>query len=242
MDELMNAVVPIGISMTSESDSSRLLETIITQAMNICNADAGTIYMRTEDDMLNFEVLHNHSLNLRLGGSTGQPIDLPSIPLFDPESGEPDKKHVVTRVTHTAELVNIPDIEAETEDEFTGPREFDQKFNYKSVSFLAVPLKNAANEVTGVLQLINAQHALNNKTIAFDPLLEEVVLSLASLAAVSLETQEREETLRQQITQLQIQIDRTRAYRQVAEITETDYFQNLQSRVASLRSKRKKTT
>ena len=239
MDDLMNAVVPIGISMAGKSDSSRLLETILTQAMTICNADAGTIYMRSEADTLKFELLHNHTLNLKLGGSTGQPIDLPTIPLFEPETGKPDKHHVVTRVAHTAQLINIPNLEDDSDSDYTGPRKFDKKFGYNSVSFLAVPLKNAANEVSGVLQLINAKHGLTDEIIAFDPALEEVVLSLASLAAVSLDAQERETSLRQQITQLQIQIDRTRAYRQVAEITETDYFQNLQSQVASLRSKRK---
>jgi DNA-binding response OmpR family regulator len=241
MDDLMNAVVPIGVSMTGESNTSRLLETILVQAMKICNADAGTIYMRAEDDTLKFELLHNQSLDLKLGGSTGKPIDLPFIPLYDPQSGQPDTHHVVTRVAHTAQLINIPNLDADPDSSFSGPHKFDQKFGYKSVSFLAVPLKNAANEVSGVLQLINAKDGITKKTIEFDPALEEVVLSLASLAAVSLDARERESSLRQQITQLQIQIDRTRAYRQVAEITETDYFQNLQSRVASLRSKRKAT-
>ena len=200
MDDLMLAVAPIGQSMTGESDSNRLLETIITQAMNICNADAGTIYMRTEFDTLKFEVLHNHSLKLKQGGSSGNPINLPDIPLHDRETGKPDTHHVVTRVVHTGKLVNIPLIDSDPESELAGPRRFDQKLEYRSLSFLAVPLKNTTNEVSGVLQLINAKHTLTNKIIAFDPALEEVILSLASLATFSLDTHEREETLRQQIT------------------------------------------
>ncbi len=47
--------------------------------------------------------------------------------------------------------------------------------------------------------------------------------------------QEREEQLRQEVTQLRIQIDETKRKRQVAEITETDYFQRLARQAQDLR-------
>jgi two-component system, cell cycle response regulator len=46
----------------------------------------------------------------------------------------------------------------------------------------------------------------------------------------------REQALKKQVQQLRIEIDETRAARQVAEITETDYFQDLQRKVDQLRS------
>jgi CRP-like cAMP-binding protein len=49
--------------------------------------------------------------------------------------------------------------------------------------------------------------------------------------------QEREEQLRQEVAQLQIQIDEHRRQEQVAEITETDYFQHLARRARSLRGR-----
>ncbi|NLG48761.1 MAG: HAMP domain-containing protein [Chloroflexi bacterium] len=48
---------------------------------------------------------------------------------------------------------------------------------------------------------------------------------------------QREETLKQQVKQLRIEIDETKKSRQVAEITETDYFQNLRQKAQSMRSK-----
>jgi len=48
----------------------------------------------------------------------------------------------------------------------------------------------------------------------------------------------REERLREQVQQLQIQIDETRRATQVAEITETEYFRNLRDRVRQLREKK----
>jgi len=47
--------------------------------------------------------------------------------------------------------------------------------------------------------------------------------------------QQREEQLRQEVTQLRIQIDETKRKKQVAEITETDYFQKLAQQAQGLR-------
>lgn len=48
----------------------------------------------------------------------------------------------------------------------------------------------------------------------------------------------REEDLRRQVEQLRIQIDEAKRARQVAEVTETEYFQALRQRVAQLRGKK----
>jgi hypothetical protein len=45
----------------------------------------------------------------------------------------------------------------------------------------------------------------------------------------------REQRLRQQVQQLRIELDEVRQARQVAEITETDYFQQLEARAQDLR-------
>lgn len=46
---------------------------------------------------------------------------------------------------------------------------------------------------------------------------------------------ERERQLKEQIEQLRIQIDEAKLARQVAEITETEYFQELQERAQRMR-------
>lgn len=47
----------------------------------------------------------------------------------------------------------------------------------------------------------------------------------------------REQRLKQQVQELRIEIDRSRASSQVAEITETDYFRELQERARTLRAR-----
>jgi two-component system cell cycle response regulator len=52
---------------------------------------------------------------------------------------------------------------------------------------------------------------------------------------MAIEIREREERLRREVKKLRIEIDETKAAKQVEEITETDYFHELQEKVAKLR-------
>ncbi|HBO95044.1 MAG TPA: hypothetical protein DD667_17300, partial [Gammaproteobacteria bacterium] len=61
------------------------------------------------------------------------------------------------------------------------------QYDYHSQSFLSVPLLNHAQEVIGVMQLINARNAFNQDVIPFSAQLEPLVKGLASYAAVTLE-------------------------------------------------------
>jgi hypothetical protein len=79
----------------------------------------------------------------------------------------------------------------------------------------------------------------------FDPKTIEQVAAredeLGQLARVFLrmarEVRAREQRLKQEVQQLRIEIDETRTARQVAEITETDYFRDLQRKADRLRSR-----
>jgi hypothetical protein len=79
----------------------------------------------------------------------------------------------------------------------------------------------------------------------FDPKTIEQVAAredeLGQLARVfqqmAREVQAREQRLKQEVQQLRIEIDETRTARQVAEITETDYFRDLQRKADQLRSR-----
>ena len=81
------------------------------------------------------------------------------------------------------------------------------------------------------------------ETGEFDPEILEGVAArpdeLGQLARVfrrmAREVRAREQRLKQEVRQLRIEIDETRTAKQVAEITETDYFRDLQSKVDRLR-------
>jgi hypothetical protein len=51
---------------------------------------------------------------------------------------------------------------------------------------------------------------------------------------------QREKTLRARVQQLEIMVDRSKLDKQVKEIVESDFFQDLQSKVQGMRSRFKK--
>jgi GAF domain-containing protein len=236
-DDLLNVVIPIGVALSAEQNFDRLLEKILLEAKTFCRADAGTLYLRTESDELRFVIVRNDSLNIDMGGTSGRPIDFPSVPLYDTASGEANHSNVAAHVALTGESINISDAYQAEGFNFSGTKAFDQNTGYRSTSFLTIPLKNAHGYVVGVLQLINALDPATRQVIPFDRSLEQIVSSLSSLATVALEAYIRERTLRQQIQQLRIEIDEVKRQKQVTEIIETDFFQDLQQKARRIRSR-----
>ncbi len=109
---------------------------------------------------------------------------------MDEKTGEPNYHNVSTYVAITGHSVNIPDIYHAQDFDFSGAMEFDKRTGYQSISNLTVPLKNHLGEVMGVIQLFNAQIAGTKQVVPFNAYQQLVVESLASQAAVSLNTQE----------------------------------------------------
>jgi pimeloyl-ACP methyl ester carboxylesterase/CheY-like chemotaxis protein len=235
-DELLHVVIPIGVAFSSEKGYDRLLEKIVVEAMKLCNADGGSLYMRTDDDTLEFVILRNISLNIAMGGTTGEPFSLPPLRMYDPETREPNRRYVVTQAALNRHSIMIPDAYHAEGFDFAGTRDFDQHSGYRSMSFLAVPLMDTIGRVIGVLQLLNAQDPEHGNVIPFDDGMREVIESLSALAAAALTVYEREQRLRDQIARLQVVIDQEKRRREVSEITDTDYFQNLRARARELRT------
>jgi HD-GYP domain-containing protein (c-di-GMP phosphodiesterase class II) len=183
----------IGIALSQEKNLDKLLETILTAAKNITNADGGTLY-RIVDDKLKFEIVLNDSLKIAMGGTTGTPVPFYPIPLHDSD-GAQNNRMVAAYAALNNKTVNIADAYTADGFDFSGTRAFDKKTGYRSTSFLTIPMKNHENEVIGVLQLLNAQ---NQRGVVSPFTVEDQRLaeSLASQAAIAL-------TNRMLITQLE---------------------------------------
>ena len=228
-DDLLEVVIPIGVELTTEKDFNRLLEKMLLEAKDFCNADAGTLYL-IEGDELRFVIVRNDSRNIAMGGTTGNPITYPPLILSTALSDDtPSIAYfaIAAQVALSGVSSNIP--------------QHDQKStiigDYKVESLLTIPLKNSAGQVLGVLQLINAEEPETGARIPFDPNLQQMMESFSSLAVAALEAYIREQTLRRQIAELRIEIDLAKKERQVAEITESDYFQELREKARELRNR-----
>ena len=176
----------IGAALSRERDIERLLENILEAAKTITGADGGTLYSVTEDQSaLKFEILRTDSLGIRLGGTTGKPIDLPMLPLRTAE-GAPNDSLVAAHSAIHDRTVNIADAYSAQGFDFSGTRAFDARTGYRSQSFLTVPMKNHDRELIGVLQLINARDPETGEVIAFSAADQSLAESLASQAAIAL--------------------------------------------------------
>jgi HD-GYP domain-containing protein (c-di-GMP phosphodiesterase class II) len=175
----------IGVALSSERDTKRLLEMILLGAKEIANADGGTLYTVTDDNKLKFEIMRTDSLHIAMGGTTGKDIPFPPLPLYR-EDGTPNTNMVAAYSVINDKTVNIADAYEEEGFDFSGTRKFDANTGYRSKSFLTIPMKNHENEIIGVLQLLNAQKQGSTEVIPFSSENQQLVESLASQAAVAL--------------------------------------------------------
>ncbi len=180
------------VELSGEPNTGRLLERILGEAQGITHADGGTLYLLRDEeegrDRLEFALVRNDSLGICQGGSGGDAISLPSIPLRD-EDGSENHHHIAAHVALTGDIINIPDAYESRDFDFSGTKAFDEANNYRSTSFLTIPLMNHQNEVIGVLQLVNARHPETGEIIPFSSQVEPLARALASYAAIALNNQ-----------------------------------------------------
>lgn len=175
------------VRLSQPKQTDAIFERVLDEAMRATKADGGTIYWFRQDApaRLEFVALKNSSLNLSYSALESATRDI--APLLLTENGEPNLQNVATFTAISKQVVNIDDAYNNTTFDFSGMKRFDQQYDYHSQSFLSVPLLNHAQEVIGVMQLINARNAFNQDVIPFSAQLEPLVKGLASYAAVTLE-------------------------------------------------------
>lgn len=180
-------LLKVGIQLTAEKDNDKLLAYILRQLRQITRADAGTLYLVEID-----EAQGTLQLRFKIAQNDSNPQDYTErvFPL--------NKKAISGYVASTGAVLNIPDaynIPADREYGFNVS--YDKSTGYRSKSMLTVPMQDHKGEIIGVVQLINRKTDFNLKiatpedadrmVVPFPQDIEQLVLSLASQAAVSLE-------------------------------------------------------
>lgn len=164
----------IGISLTVEKDPGNLYSSIITFLRKATGAEAGTLYlMSKERDKIYFVSSQNARFDSKM-------IEKREVP-FNRES-------FVGFVCHTGKTLNI-------ENAYRIPKNapyhfndaLDKKLKYRTVSIITVPMKTAAGEVVGAVQLINKFEKGKEEPVPFSKFDEMVLTSLSTLAAVTVE-------------------------------------------------------
>lgn len=233
-DDLLNVVIPIGVDLSSEKDFNRLLEKMLVEAKTFCRANAGILFLRTEEDELRYVIVRNEGEKITMGGTSGLDVPYDPIPMY--KNGRPNHEDVAVQAALSGSTINIENARQTDTYNFSGP---DSDDGYYATSYLALPLKNSKNEVTGVLQLLDARDPDSGEIVSFDLNLQQMMESFSSLAVAALEAYIRERALRQEIQQLKlrIEIDTEKREQQVVEIVETDFFRDLQSKAREMRKR-----
>ncbi len=184
---LNKELLSIGIALSAERNNDKLLNDILYKIRQITKADAGSLYLlekiedSDEQNML-FKIAHNDS----------NPSDFTEFRMsLNTES-------IAGYVAVTSNVLNIPDAYAIPDSEpYSFNNSYDIATDYRSRSILTVPMLDHHENIIGVIQLINRKKSFkkileNAEDVAefvepFDNEDENIVLSLASQAAVALE-------------------------------------------------------
>jgi HD-GYP domain-containing protein (c-di-GMP phosphodiesterase class II) len=181
----LEQLTELSVELSTNHDISLLLERILKAAKGMTHADGGTLYRVTPDQKsLSFNISINDTLGLYQGGSSGNEIKIPNLPLYT-ENGEKNLSAVAAYAANTGNSVNIPDVYLADTFNFSGMRKFDEVYGYHSQSILTVPMKNHEGEVIGVLQLINALDPASGAKRAFSDTDQRFIEALASQAAIA---------------------------------------------------------
>ena len=183
-EDLLN----VGIALSSIHDLQKLLGLILTEARRLTRADAGTLYLVSENKLV-FKVSQCQSLTERLG----EPIMERQYQSFEmPISAE----SIAGYAALTREVLNIPDVRRiPAGSPYHYNSSWDERTGYETRSMLVIPMRKKGGKVVGVLQLINALS--RGKVVPFAGSLEKVATSLASQAAVAIENAALTEDLQQ---------------------------------------------
>lgn len=182
----LRLLTEIGIALSAEKDLDRLLDKILAEAQSLACCDAASLYLvdKPEDGppSLIFKLTRNDSLQAD----------------FQEQRMELDRRSIAGYVAVTDRELNIPNAyEIDAERPYSFNPDIDRNMGYRTVSLLALPIRNYREEVIGVLQFINRKTRrevlLQTPGIAMAeslPFAEEqtsILRALASQSAVAIE-------------------------------------------------------
>ena len=187
MSKQLRDLNAIGIRLSAERDSDTLLELILTKAREITRSDAGSLYVvETQSGAgphLRFKLAQNDTIRIALR-EAALPISADSVAGYVALTGE------VQRIDDAYALSPAAPCRMDAS--------FDVRTGYRTVTMLVVPMKTPAGKIIGVLELLNCKQvagrpfasleAIKYEVMPFPERSQELAASLASQAAVALET------------------------------------------------------
>lgn len=111
---------------------------------------------------------------------------------------------------------------------------------FSTVWLVSYHISRPLLQLTRFAEQVAAGNYIHDKVVSIPGPVRDETTTLADVFVMMVDkVREREESLKQQVVELKIEIDQTRRQKQVSEIVETELFQNLQSKARNLRNRRR---
>jgi len=168
----------IGIALSSEKDLDQLLNKVLSEGRKLGHCEAASLYLlhnpRSDNPELIFKLTQNSEMDLDFKEM--------HFPLTN--------KSLSGYVALTGEILNIADAHHLSEElPYHFDKSFDKSTGYRTRQMLVMPMRNHKGKIIGVLQFINNKKAdlVDDPTIGFELERRDLLLSLASQAAVAID-------------------------------------------------------
>ncbi len=176
----LEIIINLFNSFYKTKNIDQLLEFIIDASIKLANCDAGTIYLKDEQDMLNFAYSNSLYLSSKYSEELVKEI-------FKPFQLKIDENSIAGYCGLSRKIINIANIKKLNNlVKFKYNDYWDKKYGYNTVSILTVPLENNQNDLIGVLQLINAKNE-KDEIIAFSKRAEYIIETIAKQSAIAID-------------------------------------------------------
>ena len=159
-ESLLHKIKSLGILLSAEKDSEKLIRIILEESIKIVGCDAGSIYIIDDMPSLRFKSTVNLSRKVDFE-SFSIPINHESISGYCAKTGE------IMLLNDMAQQIQDLQIKHDTS--------FDRIIDYHTVNMMVIPMKDIHNDVLGVLQLINKKRNPNLRLITDDDFHHEII-------------------------------------------------------------------
>lgn len=194
-EQALVEILGVATALSGATDLRTLLHRILTTSRQLTNSDAGTIFLVEQadrrrdpeaEDQLWFAAAQNDSVQIA-------EVEEQLLAIRYPLTAE----RLVGWCAITGEVLNIADVyQLDPQLPYRFDRSVDERFGYRAVSMLTVPLRSTSGEIVGVMQLINRKHdpaaritpgGASQLVHPYDADDQRLIEALASQAAVCVE-------------------------------------------------------
>jgi len=174
----LQEIISIDMELNKLQDLDLLLEKILSSARRMMTADAGSIYLKTEEGL---QINYAQNDSIQAGLPAGQKL------IYNIFTLKINKKTISGYVASTKQLLNIADVYAlDNESPYSFDTVYDKVAGYRTKSVLCIPLVSNLGELFGVLQIINKLDK-HGQVMTFSRDDEAIAVHFANNAVIALE-------------------------------------------------------